>query len=198
MSTSWLISDTHFCHANIITFLKSDGTRLRPFETIEEHDECMVDNWNRVVRDGDTVIHLGDVVLARGGLKMRQEAFRRTLGRLKGRKKLIRGNHDRDTMKEYGMYFESIHGSRKVADFILTHYPIHPESVPQWCLANLHGHLHDHRVMQYSSTISSPNVTHIEKEIDPRYFGLSVEFTDYTPLSLEDVTARVHAQQGTL
>lgn len=189
MSTQFLISDTHWNHENILTFLKADGSRLREFASIEEHDEYMVDNWNRVVKSGDVVVHVGDVVLAKGGLKVRQEAYRRTIGRCNGRKKLIRGNHDRDTMKEYGVYFESIHGSRKIDNFIVSHYPIHPESIPAWCPANLHGHLHDHRVMRTTGWQNS--VT----EIDPRYFGLAVELINYTPISLEDVKARVKAQQ---
>ena len=155
----------------------------------------MVDNWNRVVGPHDTVIHLGDVILCGSGTVNRREIYRRTIGRCRGRKKLIRGNHDRDKMKEYLEYFESIHGSRKIDAFIVTHYPIHPESVPAWCLANLHGHLHDHRVMRPKLWCGVPQP---QEEIDPRYFGLAVEMTNYTPLSLEDVKARVIAQKETL
>ena len=63
-----------------------DGTKMRPWDTAEEGDAAMVERWNSVVGDNDKVIHLGDVAIPRRGLKV--------LEQLKGRKVLIRGNHD--------------------------------------------------------------------------------------------------------
>ena len=47
-------SDTHFNHANIIKFCE------RPFGSIEEMNEALIANWNRVVGKDDIVFHLGD------------------------------------------------------------------------------------------------------------------------------------------
>lgn len=87
MSKTWVISDTHFGHANILTFRDSSGDLIRPgFKNIDEHDQLIIDNWNSVVKPEDRVYHLGDVAIPRRGLKF--------LYALNGRKALIGGNHD--------------------------------------------------------------------------------------------------------
>src|SRR5574344_1744695 len=80
----FVISDTHFGHKNIIKFEKTQ------FSTIEEHDETIIRNWNRVVtRKEDVVYHLGDVGLTKG------DYLKSAISRLRGYKILIMGNHDR-------------------------------------------------------------------------------------------------------
>ena len=75
---------------------------MQDWETADEMDDAMVENWNSVVKPHDKVYHLGDAVIQRRCLK--------TLGRLNGKKQLIRGNHDIFRTKEYMEYFEEIHG----------------------------------------------------------------------------------------
>ena len=48
-------SDTHFDHKNILRFCN------RPWETVEEMNQGLIDNWNSVVGPDDIVFHLGDV-----------------------------------------------------------------------------------------------------------------------------------------
>lgn len=95
----FFISDTHFGHANIIRFCN------RPFGTIEEMDEALVANWNGKVGGNDTVYFLGDLFF-----RASIDRVRDILGRLKGRKHLIIGNHDSSWMtKELGdKYFVEI------------------------------------------------------------------------------------------
>lgn len=82
MTTIWFTSDTHFGHDKIIDYCD------RPFNSAEEMDEYMADNWNSVVMPGDLVYHLGDV----------QVGTRRDIpglfSRLNGSVFLIKGNHD--------------------------------------------------------------------------------------------------------
>ena len=78
----WFIADTHFGHKNVIAF---DG---RPFDTIHDHDECLIDRWNKRVGDGDIVYHLGDFSLCPF------EKTKAIFDRLKGIKVLVIGNHD--------------------------------------------------------------------------------------------------------
>lgn len=170
MTKTFLISDTHFGHDNMYKFTKSDGTLVRPWASNStEGDEIMVDNWNKVVSPQDRVYHLGDVAIPRKGLKV--------LSRLNGRKILIKGNHDIFKLKEYAEYFDDVRGSHKLQNFVLSHIPLHPESLAQWCVANIHGHLHYRRVMQ-------------DGEIDARYFNVSVEQINITPINFEQVIAQ--------
>lgn len=186
MKDVWLISDTHFTHRNIIGFTREDGTPLRPFKSVEEMDEALVENWNSVVKPNDVVYHLGDVVINRSALPI--------LGRLNGRKKLIRGNHDIFKTREYLPYFEEIYGSYKLSNYILTHIPIHPESIARWANGNIHGHLHANVVMKevhYRGEYSDYDT--ILKVDDSRYTCVSVEQINYTPIHLDDIinTTRV-------
>lgn len=82
-------ADTHFGHTNL-TRAGNAPDKARPFDTVEEHDERLVKQWNTVVGPRDTVYHLGDVCW---GTRKDRYAI---LGRLNGKIHLIRGNHDRD------------------------------------------------------------------------------------------------------
>ncbi|MCX7865485.1 MAG: hypothetical protein N2423_10725, partial [Novosphingobium sp.] len=81
-------------------------------------DEELVRRWNAVVRDQDLVYHLGDVSMGRQGLHV--------LSRLRGRKILIRGNHDTASDEEYLAHFEKILACLSLKGMLLTHIPIHP------------------------------------------------------------------------
>ncbi len=134
-------ADTHFDHANIIRFCN------RPFATVEEMNEALIDNWNRKIHRDDTVYIMGDMF------------FRTTdpepiLQRLKGKKHLIVGNHDSQWMKKVDMdcYFESVELMKEASDgqhgFTLCHYPLlswnHQRHT--WMI---HGHIHEDTSMDF-------------------------------------------------
>lgn len=54
----WFTSDTHFGHNNIMKFCQ------RPWKTVEEMDNALIQNWNSVVGENDIVFHLGDFAFA--------------------------------------------------------------------------------------------------------------------------------------
>jgi calcineurin-like phosphoesterase family protein len=181
---TFLISDTHFSHRGITQFLRKDGvTKERPWDNVEDMDEALVKNWNSVVRPKDKVYHLGDVVINRSALPI--------LERLNGEKVLIKGNHDVFRAEEYLKYFKDIRGSHKLNDYILSHIPLHPMSVHERWKGNIHGHLHSQRVK-----LTHWNGSTVWEEIDSRYFCVSVEQINYTPLSLEDVMKKIKEQQA--
>lgn len=80
--TDFFTSDTHFGHANIIAYCK------RPFASVEEMNDTMIERWNVVVGPGDTVYHLGDFAM---GPKALWRSYRE---RLNGRVVFVMGNHD--------------------------------------------------------------------------------------------------------
>ena len=178
MPSVFLVSDTHFGHAGVCRFTRSDGvTKLRPWTDPAEMDEAMVQAWNERVKPTDKVYHLGDVVINRRALK--------TLERLNGDKVLIRGNHDIFPDTEYRKYFRELRAYHVMNGMILSHIPIHSDSLGRFG-TNIHGHLHSTRVMNGS-------------EIDARYHCVCVEQTpDFAPILFEDVIKRIQAEGGSI
>lgn len=77
----YFTSDLHFYHNNVIRYCS------RPYETVEQMNEDLVNKWNEVVKPEDTVICVGDFSLALRPV----EVYTR---RLNGYKILVAGNHD--------------------------------------------------------------------------------------------------------
>jgi calcineurin-like phosphoesterase family protein len=161
----WVISDTHFNHKNIIKYCD------RPFKSADEMNETLIENWNNTVKDGDIVYHLGDVFMG-GDPEL--------LYRLKGRKRLVVGNHDNLKNPVLHKTFQKIAMWRMFPEFglLLTHVPVHESSLyrgptgnedsPKQ-LFNVHGHIHDKQ---------SP---------DGPYKCVCVEQTNYKPVNIEDL-----------
>ena len=188
MSNRFVISDTHFGHTNSWEKFKlPNGDPLRPFTSTEEMDETMVERWNAVVRPQDTVYHLGDVVINRKSLHH--------VKRLNGKKRLVRGNHDIFKDADYrDAGFDSLYGVRVFVDkFILSHIPLHPDSVTERFRVNVHGHLHANEITRKIVTKPFAQVGQrdVIDQIDPRYLCVSVEHTNYEPLSFDEVEARI-------
>jgi calcineurin-like phosphoesterase family protein len=175
MPNEFLVSDTHFGHNNICKFLDNQGNKVRPWDTAQEMDEEMIKRWNSVVKPGDKVYHLGDVVINRKALN--------TLYRLNGDKVLIKGNHDIFKLQDYTEHFRDIRAYHVMNGCILSHVPVHVDTLARFG-ANIHGHLHQNRVLDKSG------------KIDPRYLNVSVEQINYTPISLEEAFELIKAQGG--
>ena len=175
MNNIFLIGCTHFGHENMYKFLNRDGTRVRhEFADAKEGDEAMVERWNKTVQKGDKVYVLGDVAFHKTHLA--------TIGRLNGSKVLVKGNHDNLQLAEYAKYFRDVRAYHRLDDLVLSHVPVHPQSLwrekknSYWI--NIHAHLHSGAVMDNSVP-------------DYRYFSVCVERINYTPISLEQIKIRV-------
>ena len=158
----WVISDTHFQHYNMIHKFKT-----RPFDSIQEHDEKLIDNWNSVVKPGDKVYHLGDVTF---GDKDRY--ISNIHNRLNGQKRLIVGNHD--SVKFLAPHFAEVMLWRMFTEWglLLTHVPVHPSTLGEGRfdgkgMTNVHGHIHQNP--------SPPGP----------YKCVCVEQINYTPINIE-------------
>src|SRR5262249_3551662 len=82
--TIFFTADTHFGHKLML----ADGPCARPWTTVEEMNEGLIENWNRRVGPRDRVYHLGDVSFMNSGKTIE------VLRRLNGFIHLVRGNHD--------------------------------------------------------------------------------------------------------
>ncbi len=79
--TTWLTSDQHYYHRNIIDYCK------RPFASVEEMNATLTRNHNAVVKPDDIVLIVGDLTLDDRKVKS-------ILDELNGTKYLVAGNHD--------------------------------------------------------------------------------------------------------
>ena len=70
-------ADLHFGHNNIIKHCK------RPFQSVDDMDDALIDNWNAVVSNKDTVYICGDVGMCK------PDKLLRILWRLNGAKHLV-------------------------------------------------------------------------------------------------------------
>ena len=170
MPNIFLISDTHFGHRPMYEYIHTDGKRVRrEYSSVEEGDEDMVSKWNSVVGPKDKVYHLGDVFINR--------VARHILDRLNGTKVLIKGNHDIFGLNDYLPYFKDIRAYHRLDYFLLSHIPVHTESLEKIKL-NIHGHLHRNIVFQNDIP-------------DPRYFSVCVERIGYTPIEFSEITKTI-------
>ena len=74
----YFTSDTHFSSWRTLELSR------RPFRNIDEMDEVLIENWNRLIRKDDVVFHLGDF----GNYEM--------IKYLNGKIHLVIGNYERD------------------------------------------------------------------------------------------------------
>lgn len=182
MPSVFLTSDTHFGHVNICKFHNFDGTKTRPWDSVEEMDEEMVKRWNDTVGPKDKVYHLGDVVINRKAMSI--------MDRLNGDKVLIKGNHDIFKLNDYTKYFRDIRSYHVMNGCILSHIPIGKGNIARFG-TNIHGHTHGNRVMK------TKGFWPFKKEvIDPDYFCVCVEQTDFRPILFEEVIKKIKEQGG--
>lgn len=165
MST-FICSDLHLGHTNL-------ATNLRGFSSVEEHDELIISNWNKVVNKRDKVFVLDDIT-------MENSKNYYQLARLKGFISVVGGNHDEPQhLVELLKYVEHFSGCVDYKEFILTHIPIHP-----FCLngkTNIFGHIHSKDILVH------PLESTYIGEIDKRYFNVCMEKINYTPIEISEI-----------
>jgi calcineurin-like phosphoesterase family protein len=112
------------------------AAELRGFKSVAEHDHTIIAMLQMQCNKRTVLWVLGDVA-------MRMESMQ-LLADVPGRKKLVRGNHDKLQMGAYLKYFEEIHGIIRYDEMWLTHCPVHPQEVfRRGVCYNVHGHIHD-------------------------------------------------------
>lgn len=167
---TWVISDTHFFHKNIIEYCE------RPFKGVREMNDFILQKWYETVPFSDTVIHLGDVIMLKGSSEQSRIWCKETFSCLPGKKVLVKGNHDRGAMlrepQEWGFDWAAPYIIDEPNKLVFKHIPerLRGYSVG-WHL--VHGHVHNKPVL--------------EEDRGERQLNVSVEVTDYKPVRLKDL-----------
>lgn len=159
----YFIADTHFSDENILRY------ENRPFKNIKDMDNKIVENWNRIVKDGDIIYVLGDF-----GAYNHESLI---LSQLNGKKYLIKGNHDIEENEYYRKAgFEEVYDCPIIIDnfWMLSHEPLYVNSNMPY--ANLFGHVHN-----------SP----LFKTYSKQHYCVTVERIDYTPISFDEIIEKI-------
>lgn len=149
-----LTADTHLNHEKV--------SKIRGFDSPEEHDYTLRRNWNKVVKPGDTVYVLGDVAMGPN----KPTTFRKFHTEFNGRKILVLGNHDRGHPSNRNGHlhlskyagFDAVVQSASIryagTEFLLSHFPYDGDHTDesrfdQWRLVDcgvplFHGHTHSY------------------------------------------------------
>lgn len=164
----YFTSDLHLGHSNIIKLCN------RPFSDSGEMDEALIKNWNNVVTNGDTVYIIGDLIF-----RAQENKVEEYLARLKGKKHLIIGNHDRTWINQIDInkYFKSVENMQIIVTnhgkITLCHYPM--MSFEGKYL--IYGHIHGNKSDSYWSLL---------KAMD-NALNAGVEINNYKPMSFDEL-----------
>lgn len=163
----WFWSDLHFFHSNVIGYCD------RPFANMESMNETMLRNCLDTVSADDILVFGGDITM--GNVHATNELLRA----IPAYKLNVLGNHDIDRKKgklldlSVDEIAPCLEFSADGLQFFLSHYPVRESSLQPWQM-NLHGHIHNQSV-------------HPSVGSGRRHINLSVEYTGYRPISLDEL-----------
>lgn len=178
LSKIFYISDLHFGHSNIIRY------DHRPYKNANEMDQDLIKKWNDAVSDEDIVYILGDISWHNEPKTV--EIFKQ----LKGRKILIKGNHDYIS-NVLAKCFDRIVDYAEINDngtkVVMSHYPM-----PFWNgqfrdTVHLYGHVHNSH--QWNICESWIEEARQLQAIPMRMYnvGCMMDWMGYTPRTLNEI-----------
>lgn len=175
---TWFTSDTHFWHANVIEFCK------RPFSSVEEMNEALIQNWKYLVRPEDHVYVLGDFAMT-GPTKIEP-----IMKRLNGHKFLIRGNHDwhmryrRWLMMGFEMVTDNTSMIAGNVPLLLSHFPF-KQSV------DVDDRYVERRISDDGKSILLHGHVHCSYKQKGRMVNVGTDVWSYAPVHLDELLALV-------
>ncbi len=190
---NYYIADLHlFCQNQTQSGVKNHDNR--PFENLEEMHSAILEKWNRKVTNGDTVYILGDI-----SMRGKCDELIALVAQLKGRKILVKGNHDDLTDLRYKQLFVEICDYKELRDnyggtshkLVLSHYPILMWNGQHKGTIHLYGHTHNSVEDTYFKeclAFMNANFRH-EGESCMRAFnvGCMQPHMNYEPKSLKEI-----------
>lgn len=183
----YFTSDTHFGHKKILGFCH------RPFNSIEEHDSALINNWNSVVNPNDTVFHLGDFGF--GGIGF----LRNIIGQLNGNIILIIGNHDwRNMVKPIRDLFTECVSQARITVGDRTVYLNH---FPYLCFERQNPYNTNYAIQLFGHVHSGPlsEGSDIERlqYCFPTQYDVGVDNNNFTPVSWRQIQKNIEFQIST-
>lgn len=155
---TFFTADLHLDHFNIIKFCN------RPFFSVDEMNDTIVENWNSRVKQNDIVYLLGDVIWGQNFTDF---------NKLNGKIHLIYGNHDRMSIIKK-MKFESVRHYDEIEinkqRIVMFHYPMIDWNAKFHGSWHLYGHCH------------GTNKIKIEKSCD-----VGLDCWNYFPVSFDEL-----------
>lgn len=176
---NYYTADLHLDHKNILKFEPDH----RPFSSIEEMNETLILNWNKVVNYEDDVYVLGDFAFCKG------ERANNFLDQLNGKKHLVIGNHDsflKDnkfdrskfvSIRHYEEVKDQVDGT--TYDVILFHYPIAVWNKKHHGSIHLFGHIH-----------SNTQDHHPLCNIESNSYNVGVDACNLRPVTLKELISK--------
>ena len=188
MNKTFFTSDTHFNHESILKYTK------RPWATVPEMNEGLIELWNQTVGPEDIVYHLGDFAMGQRVL------IPEVLARLNGRIILVQGNHD---YKKSLVHFSEVH-QRLVIEVEgqrveLAHNPGHLQFD---CDLALCGHVHENWHIKLPGEVIPPDEVHDHEYQHPEIvspgivFNVGVDVNGYKPLTFAQIRNKIGEQHG--
>lgn len=172
MNKIFFTSDTHFGHEFI--------SKKRGFDSIQDHDETLIKNWNSRIDNGDRIYILGDFIF--NTVEPNQY-----LKELNGEKFLILGNHDRigkhneEIYKKYLVWIKDyfvlkIKNGINIPStkIVLSHYPFEVWDSDHYGSLSFFGHIH--RECRHKPLQKLPNRCNV-----------GVDVWDFVPVELNEI-----------
>lgn len=161
----WVTSDTHFGHESIIKYCN------RPFKTIQEMDEYIIEKWNSMIQKQDHVYIIGDFAF---------NNHMKYIDALKGRKHLILGNHDSMSAECYKR-FVTVSEQKQIKYqnhyFVLSHCPLRNWTNSYRGTTCLFGHVHG-RIKTYNLS-----------------FDIGMDTHNYIPYNMDEIIKMVNDRE---
>lgn len=187
--TTWFTSDQHFGHTNIIEYTK------RPFSSVDEMDNIMVERWNERVKREDLVYHLGDFTLSN------YKGFEYYMEKLNGTIFIIPGGHDHRWLKSYKrngsdakftVLEKLITINVRGVELVLCHYPMLSWEKSHYGTIHLHGHTHGTiGCMGRAGDVQVPLGERTGIRMD-----VGVDCNNFYPIGITDIINRIDAYEG--
>ena len=156
----WITTDWHLNHDGIIEY------ENRP----TNYKEIILREYEKVVKDEDLVINLGDLIFKR------PSEIGDIISKLKGKRVLVRGNHDHNTNewymnKGFDLSCDKFEFEYQGTQIVFSHKPIETDGI------NIHGHFHTHghRYLSEFPFYSEKNI------------AVSIEVNKYKPVLLKTI-----------